>query len=317
MDQPTNTVTLTPDYLQGYSGGYPALVPVSSLVPAVIKSIAKGNEVVVYNPTTTVLSAAGTVITAGGIGTLVAATDYATAAIATGNTSIATAIASITPASPAVLGAGPTAITRAAHLNRGLLSNQAAATSVVFAGTATSGAVAGDLFECLNTGAGTMSASGAVTATFGFKLTANTGEALTALYSAAADAFYSTTVDPKALLASANNYALAQSSTLSAIAYAATITIDGLTHSNHINIGALTGPLTLANPTNWTNAGTVNIWLTQDGVGSRLLTLGAGIKTAGAAGLVLSTAINAVDIVSMVYNPTKAIWFASIAKAVA
>ena len=118
-------------------------------------------------------------------------------------------------------------------------------------------------------------------------------------------------------LATANNWALAQSSTLSTIAYAATVTIDGLAHSNHINIGALTGPLTLANPTNWTNAGTVNIWLTQDATGSRLLTLGANIKTAGATGITLSTAANAVDVVSMIYNPTKAIWFAAIAKAVA
>ena len=118
-------------------------------------------------------------------------------------------------------------------------------------------------------------------------------------------------------LTAANNWSLAQTSSLSAIAYAATITLDGLTHSNHVNIGALTGALTLASPTNFTNAATLNVWITQDATGSRLLTLGAAIKTAGGAGITLSTAANAVDVVSLVYNPTKAIWFAAIAKAVA
>lgn len=319
MDQITNTVTLTPDYVQGYVGGYSALVPVSSLVPSVIKSIPNGNEIVVYNPVSTVLSAAGVVIVAGGgLGTLAAATDYVTAPIATANTSISTAIASITPATPVVLGAGPTAITRALHLNRSVTSAQAAATSVVFAATATSGALAGDLYEELNTGAGMVTASGALTAAFGYKLTANTGEAFTALYNAGVDAFYSTTVDPKALLAVANNWALAQSSSLSAIAYAATVTIDGLTHSNHINIGALTGPITLANPTNWTNAGTVNIHLTQDATGSRLISFGTKFRAVGGiAGITLSTAANAWDMLSFVYHPTKDLYFLAIAKGAA
>ena len=121
-----------------------------------------------------------------------------------------------------------------------------------------------------------------------------------------------------ASLASANNWALSQTSTEMAVSYGTgTVTLDGLTHSNHINIGVLTGALTLANPTGFTNAVTLNVWITQDATGSRALTLGTAIKTAGGAGLTLSTAPNAVDVVSLIYNPAKAIWFAAIAKAVA
>jgi hypothetical protein len=92
-----------------------------------------------------------------------------------------------------VLGAGPTSITRAAHLNRPISSAQAGATSIVFSATATSGALAGDAFECLNTGAGTMTASGTITAAAGYKLTAVTGETFTCIYNTATDSFYSTT----------------------------------------------------------------------------------------------------------------------------
>jgi hypothetical protein len=95
--------------------------------------------------------------------------------------------------SAVVLGAGPTSITRASHLNRPVSSAQASATSIVFAATATSGALAGDGFECLNTGAGTMTASGAITAASGYKLTAATGESFTCVYNSATDSFYSTT----------------------------------------------------------------------------------------------------------------------------
>jgi len=114
-----------------------------------------------------------------------------------------------------------------------------------------------------------------------------------------------------------NNWTKAQTSQLSPVAYAATVTLDGLVVTNQINIAALTGNLILANPTNFTNAVTLNVWLTQDATGSRLLTLGNKIKTAGAAGITLSTAANAVDFLSLVYNPTKDIWVASILNGVA
>jgi hypothetical protein len=115
----------------------------------------------------------------------------------------------------------------------------------------------------------------------------------------------------------ANTWAKVQDSDLTAIAYAASITLARANVSNHINVDALTGNLTLANPTGFTKAVLLNVWLTQDGTGGRTLTLGSKIKTAGAAGITLSTAAGAVDLLSLVYNPAKDIWFASIAKGVA
>jgi hypothetical protein len=133
-------------------------------------------------------------IPGGGITTLVAATDFGTAALPTGNAPLVAALGGKADAlSVVILGAGPTAVTRASHLNRPCTSAQAGATSIVFAAAATSGAQAGDAFEVLNTGAGTMTASGAVTAAAGYKLTAVTGETFTCGYSAATDSFYSTT----------------------------------------------------------------------------------------------------------------------------
>lgn len=95
--------------------------------------------------------------------------------------------------SSVILGSGSTSITRAAHLNRACVSAQASAISCVFAATGTSGAQAGDSFELLVTGTGLMTASGAISASPGYKLTAKKGETFTAIYDATADAFFSTT----------------------------------------------------------------------------------------------------------------------------
>jgi hypothetical protein len=120
-----------------------------------------------------------------------------------------------------------------------------------------------------------------------------------------------------ASLATANAWQKAQSSVITPLAYAASIALDGAAVSNQINVAALTGNLILANPVNFTNAVTLNIWLTQDAAGNRLLTLGNKIKTAGGLGITLSAAANAVDFLSLVYNPTKDIWVASILNGVA
>ena len=79
----------------------------------------------------------------------------------------------------------------------------------------------------------------------------------------------------------------------------------------------LTGNLTLANPTGYTKATTINVWLTQDATGSRTLTLGAKFKKGIGMDLTLSTTASAVDFLSLVYNPTKDIWIASLIKGVA
>lgn len=124
----------------------------------------------------------------------------------------------------------------------------------------------------------------------------------------------------KANLAGQNNFTGVQTNTLFTPSYAATITPDGSTWNDHNNIGTLTGNLTLANPVGFTNAVSLRIWLTQDATGSRLITFGSQYKCAGgtiASNIVLSTAANAVDLLTITFNPVKSIWLTSIAKAIA
>jgi hypothetical protein len=80
------------------------------------------------------------------------------------------------------------------------------------------------------------------------------------------------------------------------VAYAATVTLDLNTGFN-FDIGALTGNLTLANPTNAKAGQSGRIRVPQDGTGSRTLTVGANWKFAGGAPT-LSTAASTVDIIA-------------------
>lgn len=78
----------------------------------------------------------------------------------------------------------------------------------------------------------------------------------------------------------------------------------------------LGGNRTLNFPTN-PAAGQSGVWtFTQDGTGSRTLTLAAGFKTPGGAGITLSTAAGAIDTVSY-YMPTAALCYLSLLKAFA
>lgn len=86
---------------------------------------------------------------------------------------------------------GAVAVTKALHLNRPL--DCPGTTTATFAGTATSGALKGDAFECQVGTAGSFTATGAITAKTGYTLTAGAGVLFTARYDAADDAFYSTT----------------------------------------------------------------------------------------------------------------------------
>jgi hypothetical protein len=73
------------------------------------------------------------------------------------------------------------------------------------------------------------------------------------------------------------------------------VTIDFATHQNFVL--TLTGNVTLANPsTEAVGQAGVFVFI-QDGTGSRTLSLGTDYETAAGAGIVLSTAAAAVDIV--------------------
>lgn len=93
------------------------------------------------------------------------------------------------------LGAGPTNITHAAHSNRDVRTEQAAATSVVFAATATSGALARDLVTIRNLSQYRLTASGAIVVPPGYKDWAGFGETLIFSYDDNDDVYYSNTVD--------------------------------------------------------------------------------------------------------------------------
>lgn len=99
--------------------------------------------------------------------------------------------------------------------------------------------------------------------------------------------------------------------------YAATITPDVSKLNKGLGVvGALTGNVTLANPTNLVPGSSAkwDMVFTQDATGSRTLTLGTAYKKVGGA-LALSTAAGSVDVVHFVTDGTTV--YASIDKAFA
>jgi hypothetical protein len=77
------------------------------------------------------------------------------------------------------------------------------------------------------------------------------------------------------------------------VAYAATINIDA-SAGRTVLVGALTGPVTIANPTNLTDGQTVVIRLVQDATGGRVATWGNMFRFEGGTSA-LSTGANAID----------------------
>lgn len=96
-------------------------------------------------------------------------------------------------------------------------------------------------------------------------------------------------------LTTSNQFGGGQSAPPVTVAYAASVALDMDTGTN-FDIGALTGNITLANPTNQVVGQSGRIRLTQDGTGSRILTLGTHFKTPGGAGIVLTTTASAKDV---------------------
>ena len=95
---------------------------------------------------------------------------------------------------------------------------------------------------------------------------------------------------------------IAVAGTLTDTSNTGTITLDFGTYQNFVL--TLTGNVTLDNPTTETLGQTGFLVLIQDATGSRTVSLGSQYLTAGAAGLTLSTAANAIDIVPYVVQAT-------------
>jgi len=64
----------------------------------------------------------------------------------------------------------------------------------------------------------------------------------------------------------------------------------------------VTNNFTLNLPSNIVEGETAFIYVTQDGTGSRLITLASGFKTAGGTGITLSTAAGAIDRLMLFFN---------------
>ncbi len=85
-----------------------------------------------------------------------------------------------------------------------------------------------------------------------------------------------------------------------AVAYGASIALDGSTGIN-FTIGALTGPLGLANPTNMTTGQSGVIIIPQDATGGRVITYGSKWKfPGGVAAALLSTGANKIDMIGYI-----------------
>lgn len=80
----------------------------------------------------------------------------------------------------------------------------------------------------------------------------------------------------------------------------ATITIDGSLSNNFIV--TLAGNRTLANPTSMRDGAYYNVWVKQDGTGSRTIALGSKFITPANETITLSTGANALDILTFQYN---------------
>ena len=95
---------------------------------------------------------------------------------------------------------------------------------------------------------------------------------------------------------------IAVAGTLTDTSNTGNVTLDFGTYQNFVL--TLTGNVTLDNPTTETLGQTGFLVLIQDATGSRTVSLGSQYLTAGAAGLTLSTAANAIDIVPYVVQAT-------------
>lgn len=115
-----------------------------------------------------------------------------------------------------------------------------------------------------------------------------------------------------ATLAMQQSYTKSQSVVPVALADGPTIAIDAsLSNVFRITLG---GNRTLANPTNLTDGQTLIFFVYQDATGNRNLSYGSAYKWAGGSAPVLSTAANARDVISCVYDGVNSVLLCAINK---
>lgn len=109
-----------------------------------------------------------------------------------------------------------------------------------------------------------------------------------------------------ATLSAVNVFTKNQSVSPAALTSGATIAVDA-SLSNNLKLTLGTNA-TLSNPTNPTDGMVVNVRIKQDATGGRTLAYGSAYKWPGGSAPALSTAANAVDLISMYYDATDAVW---------
>src|SRR5574337_1077981 len=107
-------------------------------------------------------------------------------------------------------------------------------------------------------------------------------------------------------LGAVNVFTKNQSVAPAALTSGATIAVDA-SQSNNFKL-VLGTNATLSNPTNATDGMVLNIRIKQDATGGRTLAYGSAYKWPGGTAPALSTAANAVDLLSMYYDSTDAVW---------
>jgi hypothetical protein len=135
------------------------------------------------------------------------------------------------------------------------------------------------------------------------------------IFSTYFNAFMSAAQASGASVASTNVFTKNQSVSPFALTSGASIALD----ASQSNIFKLTLAInsTLTNPTNPTDGMVLNIRIKQDATGGRTLAYGTAFKWPGGTVPSLSTAANAVDLISMQYDSTDAVWACVMQKAFA
>jgi len=204
-------------------------------------------------------------------------------------------------------------------------NNSGTADALVFAYTPvitsyTNGMILRGRITADNTGAVTVNAGGGVKS-----LVKHNGAALIAgdlqgpdilefAYDSTTDVFRlnTPTYNQLARLDTNQSFTKAQGVNRSALTDAATIAVDA-SLSNVFTV-TLAGNRTLGQPTNPKDGQSITIKITQDATGSRTLAYHADWLFAGGVDPTLSTAANAVDVLSAVYFADTAKWYASLSK---
>ena len=198
-----------------------------------------------------------------------------------------------------------TNLVRGTHGNRLIICNSATPFTLTIEDDTTGAWADSDALLLLNIGAGLVTLAGdgtsTITAGVGYKLTIPQNTVGGAVRSGA-NAWRSTT--PKA-----------HASAGVALTDGANIALDAsLSNTYYVVLG---GNRTLDNPTNPSDGQVINVRIRQDATGSRTLAYGTKYWFPGGTDPVLSTAANAVDLMSCQYDATLDAWLCNTAKAYA